>query len=77
MKIIEVIPSFGMGGAEVMCEALIYELRMLGHEVIAVSLYDMRTPITERLEKNGVDIRYMGKKSGLDFSMKGKVKELL
>ncbi len=76
MKIIQVIPLFGFGGAEIMCENLTYTLRDLGHEVIVVSLYDYNSPITERLAENKVDIRYMHKKKGLDVSLFGKLKKL-
>lgn len=76
MKIIQVIPFFGMGGAETMCENLIYELRNLGHTVIAVSLFDKQTVITKRLSEANVDIRYLGKKDGLDISMFGKLKKI-
>lgn len=76
MKIIQVIPVFGMGGAEIMCENLVYELRSLGHEVVVISLYNQRTHIAERLENAGVDIRYLDKKGGIDFSMFGKLKKI-
>lgn len=76
MKIIEIIPNFGMGGAEIMCENLCYELLRQRHEVIAVSLYDTRSAITDRLEKRGVDLRFLGKKSGLDLSVVKKLRKL-
>ena len=76
MKIIQVIPVFGMGGAEIMCENLVYELKKQGHEVVVVSLYTKKTPITERLEKAQVNVRYLDKKSGFDFSIFGKLKKL-
>lgn len=76
MKIIQVIPNFGMGGAEIMCENLCYELLRKGHDVIAVSLYDTRSAITDRLEKNGVDLRFLGKRSGLDLSVVKKLRRL-
>ncbi len=76
MKIVQVIPSFGVAGAEIMCETLLYELRKRGHEVLAISLYDEHTVITERLESAGVDVRYLHKKSGFDFSLFGKLKKL-
>ena len=77
MKIVQIMPEFGLAGAETMCENLTYELIKLGHNVIVVSMYDYHSPITERLEKAGVDVRYLGKKPGLDFSMIGKIKKLL
>jgi len=76
MKIIQVIPHFGMGGAERMCETLVYELIKLGHEVVVVSLYNEKTAITEHLEKSGIDIRYLDKKPGLDLSLLPKLRGL-
>jgi len=77
MKIVQIISSLGMGGAEVMCENLVYELRAVGCDVTLVSLFSTKTPITERLEARGVDVRYLDKHSGLDLSMKGKLRRLL
>ena len=77
MKIIQIMPEFGLAGAEIMCENLTYELIKLGHHVIVVSLYDYHSVITERLEKAGIDVRYLGKKPGLDFSMIKKIKKIL
>lgn len=69
MKIVQIIPKFGLAGAEIMCENLIYELKKLGNEVIVVSLYSYHSAITERLEKSGIEIKYLNKKLGLDFSI--------
>lgn len=77
MKVVQVIPEFGLAGAEIMCENLTYELLKLGHNVVVVSMYDYHSAITERLEKAGIDVRYLGKKSGLDFSMIQKIKKIL
>lgn len=76
MKIVQVMPEFGLAGAETMCENLTYELIKLGHEVIVISMYDYHSAITERLEKSGVDIRYLGKKPGMDFSMIPKMRKI-
>ncbi len=76
MKVIQVMPEFELAGAEIMCENLIYELIKLGHDVVAVSMYDYRSAITERLENAGVDVRYLSKKSGLDLSMIPKLRKL-
>lgn len=76
MKIVQVMPEFGLAGAETMCENLTYELIKLGHEVIVISMYDYHSAITERLEKAGVDIRYLGKKPGMDFSMIPKMRKI-
>lgn len=77
MRIIQIMPEFGLAGAETMCENLTYELKKLGHDVIVISMYDYHSPITERLEKAGVDVRYLQKKPGIDFSMIFKIKSIL
>lgn len=73
MKIVQVMPEFGLAGAETMCENLIYELIKFGHDVTVISMYDYHSAITDRLENAGVSIRYLGKKRGIDFSMISKM----
>ena len=68
MKIMQVIPAFGTGGGEIMCETLTTKLTELGHEVMAVSLYKEETAITERLQKKGIKVLFVGKKPGFDLS---------
>lgn len=70
------MPFFGLGGAETMCENLVYELVKMGHKVIVISLYTEETAITKRFEKAGIDIRYLDKKKGLDFSLFKKLREI-
>ncbi len=77
MKIVQIMPAFVLAGAETMCENLIYQLRDLGHDVTAISMYDDQSVITERLENAGVDIRYLKKRPGLDLSMILKIKRVL
>lgn len=76
MKIFQVIPCFAFGGAEIMCENMLYALRAAGHDVSAVSLFDYHSPISERIENAGIKIYYMGKRSGPDLSMTGKLRKL-
>ena len=76
MRIVQVMPEFGLAGAEIMCENLTYQLQKLGHEVTVISMYNFHSAITERLEKSGVEVRYMNKKSGIDFSQILKMKKL-
>lgn len=76
MKILQVIPYFCFGGAETMCENLIYDLRDLGHDVVVVSLFDERTEISGRMEAAGVRIRYLSKKPGLDMSVVPKLTKI-
>lgn len=76
MKVIQIIPSFVLAGAEIMCENLTYELLERGCKVLVVSMYNYHSPITERMEASGVGIRYLGKKRGLDLSMIIKMRKL-
>ena len=69
MKIMQVIPYFCFGGAEIMCENLTYALKNAGQDVFVVSLYNERTPIARRMEEAGIRIVYLDKKLGLDLSM--------
>lgn len=69
----QIIPSFRMGGAEVMCKMLSLELFNLGHEIIVVSLYSCETHLTEELQNRGIKIYFLNKKTGLDLKV---VKEL-
>ena len=66
MKILQVIPSLEVGGAETMCEGLSKLLKAQGQDVTVVSLYRLETPITRRLQEAGVALRYLDKKPGLD-----------
>lgn len=77
MKILQVIPYFCFGGAEIMCENLTYALKDQGHEVTVVSLYNEHTPISERMEAAGVKILYLDKKLGLDISMVKKLADIM
>ena len=77
MKIMQVIPYFCFGGAEIMCENLTYALKNAGQEVFAVSLYHDRTPIARRMEEAGIRIVYLDKKLGLDLSMVPKLIKII
>ncbi|MGN0978391.1 MAG: glycosyltransferase [Faecousia sp.] len=77
MKILQVIPYFCFGGAEIMCENLTYALKAMGQDVTVVSLYDEHTPISERMERAGIRILYLDKKLGLDVSMVPKLTRLM
>ena len=77
MKIMQVIPYFCFGGAEIMCENLTYALKSAGQEVFVASLYAERTPIARRMEEAGIRIVYLDKKLGLDLSMVPKLAEMI
>ena len=77
MKIMQIMPEFGLAGAEIMCENLSYELAQRGNEMILVSLYTYHSAITDRLEREGIRIVYLGKKSGIDISIYRKLDNLI
>ena len=70
VKILIVMPEFGLAGAETMCESLVNELYNIPQvEIIVSSLYTFHSPITERMESKGIKILYLGKKKGLDLGV--------
>ncbi len=76
MKIMQIIPTLELAGAEVMCENLTCELSS-GNDVIVVSMYDRKTPISERLKKRGIKVVFLDKKPGPDFSMVKKLRKVI
>ncbi len=77
MKVLQIIPTLEVAGAEIMCENLCYALQNQGCDVIAVSLYTKHTPITQRLEDAGIKLLYLDKKSGFDPSIYVKLYRLI
>lgn len=69
MKVIQIMPEFGLAGAEILCETLSAELAKLGADVVIISFYDYRSPITERLEQQEIPVYYCHKKPGFDPGM--------
>lgn len=69
MKIFQIIPDLGMGGAETMCETLSYQLQKSGNKVTVVSLYNKETVISNRLKKNGIDVLFLDKHPGIHLSV--------
>ncbi len=77
MKIIQIIPQFGFGGAETMCENLSIELKRQGHSITVISLFNLKSAITERIENEGIEVIYLDKKKGLDISIIRKLYSIL
>lgn len=69
MKVLQIIPDLGIGGAEIMVEHLSTELKIKGYDVKIVSLYNYHSVISERLAKRQVPIVYLNKKKGLDLKI--------
>lgn len=77
MKIMQILPVFGIGGAETMCETLSNSLKEKGNEVIVVSLYGEKTVITERMQANGLRVVFLDKQFGFDFGCVKKLKKMI
>jgi glycosyltransferase involved in cell wall biosynthesis len=70
LRILHILPSLGIGGAEMMATDLMTGLAATGHEVTAVGLYPERgSLVEERLQQGNVAVRYLGKRRGLDVRM--------
>ena len=77
MKIVQVMPDFGLAGAETMVENLSCGLAAEGHDVLVISFFDLHTAITERIENRGIKIEYLGKKRGFDPSIISKMRKII
>ena len=78
MNILQVMPEFGLAGAETMCESLVKGLvKDSQNKVLVASLYDYHSAITERMEHSGVRVEYLNKKRGFDRNMFGKLARLM
>ena len=76
MKIIQIMPEFGLAGAEIMAENLSYGLSNKGNDVILVSFYSKETEITKRLVQHGFEIVYLDKRQGFDKTIITKLRKL-
>jgi glycosyltransferase involved in cell wall biosynthesis len=69
MKVMQIMPRFVLAGAEIMGEHLAIALADNSLDVSVISLYDYQSPITKRLEENGVPVFYLEKKLGFDIKI--------
>lgn len=76
MKVIQVIPTLELAGAERMCETLTIELKRKNIDVQVVSLFYSDTPISQRLIEEGIKVTFLNKRAGLDLSVIGKLKKI-
>lgn len=78
MRVMQLIPSLTVGGAERMVATLTHHLRLLGHTVAVVSMYPpRRTWIEDELNSEGVPIHFLGKRRGLDLRMVPRIARVL
>jgi glycosyltransferase involved in cell wall biosynthesis len=70
MRILQLIPSLHVGGAERMAALLAGGLAQLGHQVGVVCLFDpVSTWIEADLRSAGIQLYFLGKRPGLDLKM--------
>ncbi len=60
-----------------MCANLAIELKKMGHDVLVVSLYSLKTYIVDEMIGNGIRFVSLGKKGGIDFSFFFKLARLI
>lgn len=74
LKVLQIIPDLGLGGAERMTVLLAIALKSQGIDVKVISLYGPTDSINEKLlSRNSIECIYLGKMLGFDLSMYGKL----
>lgn len=70
MRVMQLVPSLAVGGAERMVATLARYLRRWGHTVAVVAMYRAYgTWIERELEAEGIPVRFLEKRRGLDVRM--------
>lgn len=78
IKIAQIIPSFGVGGAEKLVLDYITYFDKDSVEIIAISLYGNKKTIHDKfIENHGLKVIYLNKKPGLDFRMFRKIDQII
>jgi glycosyltransferase involved in cell wall biosynthesis len=78
MRILHVIPSLGVGGAERTVAILADLLRRMGHSVGVASMYDsLGTWIEADLRSEGIALHFLGKRPGLDLRMVPRIERVI
>ncbi|MDP2307728.1 MAG: glycosyltransferase [Pseudomonadota bacterium] len=78
MRIVQLVPSLDVGGAERIVGLLARELARLGHTVTVISLFDpVGSWIEEELRAAGMPLHFLGKRPGLDLRMVPRLRRLL
>jgi glycosyltransferase involved in cell wall biosynthesis len=78
IRVMQVLPDFGPGGAERVAADLLTRLDPSEFSVSAISLYPFRgTALDEELYRRGVPVAYLGKRRGPDPRMYGRINRTL
>jgi len=74
VKVLHILPNFGLGGAERMAVYLMQSLNRERFEVAAVSMFDrVGSDLEVMLERSGIPVWHLGKKRGLDPRMYSRI----
>ena len=76
-RVMIVIHSLKIGGAETMVENLAYALRARGLEIKIVSLHCFESVVTRRIIESDIDLVFLGKKKGIDPSVWWRLSEII
>jgi glycosyltransferase involved in cell wall biosynthesis len=77
MRILQVIPSFDLAGAEVMCADMCIQAKKSKNEIYVISLFSRKTSLSTKIEKEGIPIFFLNKRRGIDLSIFKKIKRLV
>ncbi|WP_152617972.1 glycosyltransferase [Caldibacillus thermoamylovorans] len=78
LKVLQIIPSFGVGGAQKLVLDYLYYMNNSEVEIKAISMYENQNSIYDKfIEDNGLDVVYLDKKPGLDLSIIKKIKKVV
>jgi glycosyltransferase involved in cell wall biosynthesis len=78
LKVLQIIPSFGVGGAEKLVLDYLTYFDKDKVEIKAISMYGNKDTIHDRIIKEkGLDVIYLNKKPGLDLSMVPQIRKVV
>ncbi|MTH54509.1 glycosyltransferase [Bacillus mangrovi] len=78
IKVLQIIPSFGVGGAEKLVLDYLYFFDNETVEIKAISMFENQNTINDEfIREKGLDVVYLDKKPGLDLSMFIKINKII
>lgn len=78
IKVLHIIPNFGIGGAEKLVLDYLMYFDKNKVDIRALSMYDSGNTYYDKIiNKNGLEVYYIGKKKGLDCSIINKIYKII
>lgn len=78
IKVLQIVPSFGVGGAEKLVLDYLTYFDREKVEIMAISMYgNQNTIYDDFIKENKLNVIYLNKKPGLDLSMVMKIKKVV